>query len=85
MKIDVEILYKQPNKIQLRVGKKKAELINDVKKTILASEIYNVFDYKLGNKYELKKLSQFQNISDDYQSYLNEIYILIDSIIKDFQ
>jgi len=85
MKINIEVLYKHPNKIVLLFDKKETELINDKKKTILASEIYKAFDYKIGKKYELKSIGTFKDINEDFQSYLTDVYEMIDSIIKDFQ
>ena len=82
MKINVKVEYLN-KEIKLTVGKKKMVLISKENKKILASDIYNIINYKKGNIYELENLKEYDDISPDYQIYLSECYELINGIIKD--
>ena len=85
MKIKIRVEYVDPKQIVLFVDKSSIILISDEKKKILASEIYNIFDYKKDKKYELEKIKDYKGIPLDYDIYLKECYDLIEGIIKDIQ
>lgn len=85
MKIKVSVEYVQPKQIVLFVDKSSIVLISDEKKKILASEIYNIFNYKKDKKYELENVKEYKEIPSDYEIYLKECYDLIDGIVKDIQ
>lgn len=85
MKIKIRVEYVDPKQIVLFVDKISIILISDEKKKILASEIYNIFDYKKDKKYELEKVKEYKEIPLDYDIYLKECYDLIEGIIKDIQ
>ena len=85
MKIKIRVEYVDPKQIVIFFNDDSAVLISDEKKKILASEIYNIFDYKKNKKYELEKLKEYKEILSDYNIYLKECYDLIEGIIKDIQ
>lgn len=66
MKIKIRVEYVDPKQIVLFVDKSSIILISDEKKKILASEIYNIFDYKKDKKYELEKVKEYKEIPLDY-------------------
>lgn len=85
MTVDIEVAYENKNKIFLKKGRKKLLLIDDNKKVIKASEIYEFFDYKKQKEYVLKELSENKDISEEFKCYVDEIHKMIDSIIKDIK
>ena len=85
MKIKIRVEYIDLKQIVIFFNDDSAVLISDEKKKILASEIYNIFDYKKDKKYELEKLKEYKEIPSDYNIYLKECYDLIEGIIKDIQ
>mgnify|MGYP004469613843 FL=1 len=85
MKIKIRVEYVKPKQIVIFLNDDSIVLISDEKKKILASEIYNIFDYKKDKKYELEKLKEYKEIPPDYNIYLKECYDLIEGIIKDIQ
>lgn len=70
MKIKIRVEYVEPKQIVLFVDKNSIVLISDEKKKILASEIYNIFDYKKDKKYELEEVKEYKEIPLDYDIYL---------------
>jgi hypothetical protein len=85
MRTKIRVEYVEPKQIVLFVDKNSIILISDEKKKILASEIYNIFDYKKDKKYELEEVKEYKKIPLDYDIYLKECYDLIKGIIKDIQ
>lgn len=81
--IIIEIIYKPSNEIYVKVGKKETLILSNNKKQITASEIYNCLDYQKNKKYELKELCSYADINEDFNNYLNEIYDIFKTILKD--
>lgn len=81
MKTNIEVGYKKENKIYIKIGKKQKEIITNEKKEIKASEIYDLFNYKKGKEYQLKEKEQYDEISEEYKKYLDEIYKMINKIV----
>lgn len=85
MKIKIKVEYVHPKQIILSSDKNSTVLISEEKKKILASEIYNIFNYTKDKTYELDKLNVYDEIPQDYEIYLKECHELIEGIIKDIQ
>ena len=84
MKIKIRVEYVDPKQIVIFFNDDSAVLISDEKKKILASEIYNIFDYKKNKKYELEKLKEeTEELLGAVIKYKTNEFVLIDNVIEE--
>jgi len=78
----IDVIYKHPNKILIKIDDIETLLISDEKKQINGMEIYKCLKYKKGKHYTLNDLKNYKEINNDYQIYLTEIHEIFNTILK---
>lgn len=78
----IDVIYKHPNQIFVKIDAAETLLISDEKKQINGTEIYECLKYKKDKHYSLNDLKIYKDINTDYQTYLTEIHEIFNTILK---